>query len=64
MSRIRRGGYLFVTWAGDHSPRHVHVFRDRKLVVKWDLEHGVPMKGAANRKVLRVLADLESEGLL
>ena len=26
MGKIRRGGYLFVWWAGDHPPRHVHVF--------------------------------------
>lgn len=37
MGKIRRGGYVFVTWKGDHAPRHVHVYRDGKLVVKWDL---------------------------
>jgi hypothetical protein len=25
MGRIRRGGYIFEWWAGDHPPRHVHV---------------------------------------
>ena len=29
-----------MTWIGDHSPRHVHVYRDGKLVAKWDLEDG------------------------
>ena len=41
MARIRRGGYIFITWIGDHSPRHVHVYRDGKLVVKWDLDNGI-----------------------
>ena len=22
------GGYVFVTWKGDHPPRHVHVYSD------------------------------------
>jgi len=64
MARIRRGGYIFVTWTGDHSPRHVHVYRDGMLIVKWDLENGKPMKGKATRRVLGIIDDLEAEGLL
>ena len=64
MSRIRRGGYIFVTWTGDHDPRHVHVYRDGKLVVKWDLENGKPMRGSASRRILSLIEELESEGLL
>ncbi len=64
MARIRRGGYIFLTWVGDHSPRHVHVYRDGKLVVKWDLENRMPMVGEANRRVLSLIDELESEGLL
>ena len=64
MGKIRRGGYIFLTWIGDHGPRHVHVYREGKLVVKWDLEHGMSMRGAANRRVLRLIGELESEGLL
>jgi hypothetical protein len=33
MSRIRRGNYVFVTWSGDHDPRHVHVYRGSRLVL-------------------------------
>ena len=25
MGRIRRGGYIFEWWIGDHLPRHIHV---------------------------------------
>lgn len=49
MPKIRRGGFIFLGWVGDHSPRHVHVYKDGKLVVKWDLEHWLPMKGEAPR---------------
>lgn len=55
---------MFVTWKGDHSPRHVHVYRDGKLVVKWNLEARVPLKGKANARVLNLIPELEEEGLL
>ena len=64
MTTIRRGGYLFRTWSGDHYPRHVHVYRDRRLVVRWDLETGAPLEGAAPRKVAEIIRELRSEGLL
>lgn len=55
---------MFITWKGDHPPRHVHVYRDGKLIVKWDLENGKAMQGAATRRILKLIAELESEGLL
>ena len=64
MGKIRRGGLVFVTWKGDHSPYHVHVYRDGELVVKWDLENDVAMKGEATRKVLETIRELQAEGLL
>jgi hypothetical protein len=64
MARVRRGGYIFLTWVGDHTPRHVHVYRDGKLVVKWDLDNRMPMVGEANRRILGLIDELESEGLL
>jgi hypothetical protein len=64
MSRIRRGNCVFVTWSGDHEPRHVHVFREGRLVVKWDLDRWRPMKGAADRRILALLGELRKEGLL
>ena len=64
MGKLRRGGYIFISWKGDHPPRHVHVYRDGELVVKWDLDNQKAMKGAAPRRVLELVAELESEGLL
>lgn len=45
-------------------PRHVHVYRDGKLVVKWNLDDRVPMKGRPSVRVLELIAELESEGFL
>ena len=64
MGKVRRGGYAFIAWKGDHAPRHVHVYRDGKLIVKWDLENSKPMKGKISRAILDRIAELESEGLL
>lgn len=64
MAKHRRGGYVFITWKGDHPPRHVHVYRDSKLIVKWDLDNQKPMEGAATRRILELIAALEAEGML
>lgn len=64
MGKIRRGGFVFVTWKGDHSPRHVHVYRDGRLVLKWDLEHHVPMKGRPTGRILRLISELTEEEML
>jgi len=64
MGKVRRGGYVFVTWKGDHTPRHVHVYHDGKFIVTWDLENRKAMKGKAPRKVVELIEELESEGRL
>ena len=64
MGRIRRGGYFFVTWAGDHTPRHVHVYRDNVPVLKWNLETWERIAGQSNRQILQLLSELREEGLL
>ena len=64
MSKIRRGGYVFMAFKGDHPPRHVHVYRNGRLVVKWDLEHRAAMKGRAPAKVIQLILQLEVEGRL
>jgi len=42
----------------------VHVYRRGKLVVKWDLENEKAMQGGAPKKVLELLQQLQSEGLI
>jgi len=61
---MRRGNYIFLTWKGDHSPRHVHVYRESKLVVKWDLENWQPMEGRAGRRLVQLIKELSDEGKL
>jgi hypothetical protein len=45
-------------------PRHVHVYRDGRFVVKWDLENQRPMKGEASSRIVAIIARLEAEGAL
>lgn len=64
MGKIRRGNFIFVFWEGDHPPRHVHVYRDGMLLLKWDLENGKPMKGEISQQLLRYIHELQREGRL
>lgn len=64
MPKIRRGGYVFIARRSDHPPRHVHVYRDGQLVVKWDLENHRAMKGKISAKILALIRELEREGQL
>jgi len=59
--KVRRGGYVFLKWVGDHSPHHVHVYKDSKLVVKWDLGNWQPMKGQATARIVKLLEELLKE---
>jgi hypothetical protein len=53
-----------VTWAGDHSPRHVHVFRDDRLVLKWAIDLHRVMEGRASSRLITTIRELQREGLL
>jgi hypothetical protein len=64
VGKIRRGNYVFIAWKGDHGLRHVHVYKDSKLVVKWDLEANVAMKGRPTARVLALIDELKNEGAL
>jgi hypothetical protein len=62
MTKTRRGGFVFLTWSGDHPPRHVHVLHDGRLVVKWDLKKGRIMQGLAPERLVALIRQLEDEG--
>jgi len=64
LPKIRRGGYIFLARKSDHPPRHVHVYREGRLVVKWDLENRMAMKGHATARILALIERLEAEGRL
>jgi hypothetical protein len=62
MSKFRLGGYVFITWIGDPWPKHVHVYKDAKLVVKWDLENERAIQGKANTRLLTLIRQLKTRG--
>lgn len=64
MSRIKRGGYVFMTWETDHAPKHVHVYLDSRLLVKWDLEKNQAIIGYAGARIRRLIRELVREGKL
>ena len=64
MGKVRRGGFVFLWWKGDHPPRHVHIYRDGKLIVKWDLDNKKAMKGSPTKRIVDLIARLQSEGVL
>lgn len=62
MGKVKRGGYVFLSWIGDHTPEHVHVYKNGKLIVKWDIENNIAMKGSASRVILKYIEELIQEG--
>jgi hypothetical protein len=64
VGKLKRGGFIFVWWKADHPPRHVHVYRKGKLVLKWDLDNKKSMKGIAGKRIIELIEKLESEGWL
>ncbi len=64
MPKVKRCGYVFLAWKSDHSPLHVHVYKNGALVVKWDLENSRAMVGSASRRLRDLIESLEKEGLL
>ena len=61
MGKIKRGGYEFITWKGDHDPYHVHILKDGKEILKWNLEEQVLMKGKISKKIRRIIRKLMNE---
>lgn len=64
MGKLKRGNYLFITWKGDHDPKHVHVYRNGKEILKWNLENQAIIRGKLTRKIKQIIHDLVEEGKL
>jgi hypothetical protein len=65
MGRVRRGGYIFEFWVGDHPPRHVHVLKDRKLIARVELDENLTLiEGQINRRIRKILKELMERGIL
>ncbi len=39
MGRKKLRGYVFVTFKGDHRPYHVHIYKGREEIGRWDIEN-------------------------
>ena len=66
MGKIRRGGYLFIWWSGDHEPRHVHVFDGKgKLLGRVAIATKAPLDDwLPTKKAVEIINDLQREGRL
>ena len=66
MGRVRRGGYIFTWWIGDHEPRHLHVAdKDGSQLGRITIENGQPLDDwQPPKKVLALIEDLKKEGRL
>ena len=66
MGRIRRGGYIFISWIGDHPRRHVHVYDDNaNFITRMNLETIQPMDVLkVDERIVDLIRDLQSEGRL
>lgn len=65
MGRIRRGGYIFEFWVGDHPPRHVHVLKNGKLLARVELDDSLTlMSGKINNRIRKIISKLKKEGEL
>jgi hypothetical protein len=51
-------------YENDHPPLRVHVFRDSRLVARYDLEHRRFMEGSDERHFGRVLNAPRAAGLI
>jgi hypothetical protein len=63
MGRVRRGGYVFEWWIGDHPPRHLHVSdRDGKFLGRVAMASMAPLDDwKPPRKVLDIIRQLQQE---
>ena len=45
MGRWKRHGVIVILYSTDHDPKHVHIFEDRKRLLKFDIETWTVMEG-------------------
>jgi len=66
MGKVRRGGYIFEWWIGDHPPRHVHVSDSNgELLGRVAMEGLTPLDDwQPRKKVVAIIQQLREEGRL
>ena len=63
MARWKRFGVVVLYRAGDHDPKHVHVFEHGKHTLKFDVQAWKVMKGQLSFRARRALESLREEGV-
>ena len=58
MGRVKRGGYLIEWWMGDHTPKHVHVYKDGQEVAKVRVPEMIVLTGNLNKKLRKIFQKL------
>lgn len=63
MGKIRRGGFIFVWWLGDHNPKHVHVYSNKNVFLgRVIISTGKPMDAwIPDKTVIRIIHELQKE---
>ena len=66
MGKVRRGGYIFEWWIGDHAPRHIHISDSNgELLGRVAVDTGASLDAwTPPKKVLDILRQLRDEGRL
>lgn len=64
MGRWKRAGVIVVQYLYDHEPRHVHVYQDRKRLLKFNIDDWEVMEGKLSAKAKKALEILREEGIL
>ena len=64
MGRWRRHGVVVVLYSNDHDPKHVHVFEDKKRLLKFNVETWTVMEGKMTATARKALEALRKEGIL
>jgi hypothetical protein len=44
------------------APRHVHVYKDDRLTMRWDLDHRKHISGEPSPTIVRIIEELVDEG--
>lgn len=64
MGRLRRSGYLIEWWIGDHDPKHVHIYKNGRLVAKVQVPSLLVLTGSLNKRLKKILRELIEENKL
>ena len=62
VGKVRRNGYIFFWFVGDHAPIHIHIAKDGREICKWALFEQREISGKANKKLRDTIEKLRLEG--